>query len=161
MSKPAVVKQSTQVEEAAADAHGLHTAIPKYAIYAQFLTMVQGMDESGLVAAFRLKWLGQANLAALRDEATTLARELVLLDTRAQKLVAGFRRIGRLALRDGKSLPPAPAEIYRLQALRTAVMVNHAVSLQAKLGRKNMMEIEAMLAYQFTPQASFSEFALQ
>jgi hypothetical protein len=74
-------------------------------------------------------------------------------------VTAEFRTTGALALREGKPLPPTPIEICHLQAMRTAAMVNHVVSLENKLGSKDMLNIEVMLAYQFTPEGRFGDFA--
>jgi hypothetical protein len=157
--QPAVVRQKTKPAAASAVAYRLETAIPKYLVFAHFLLMIHGMDEKKFVAAFGLKWLSRVQLDALTGEASALTQELARLDLRAHRVTAEFRRTGRLALREGKPLPPPPTEICRLQAMRTAAMVNHAVSLQARLGTKEMLNLEAMLAYQFTPLASFGYLA--
>jgi hypothetical protein len=118
-----------------------------------------GMDEKKFVAAFRLKWLSRVQLDALTGEASALTQELAWLDLKPHRVTAEFRRTGRLALREDKPLPPPPMEICRLQAMRTAAMVNHALSLQARLGTKETLNLEAMLAYQFTPPANFGYLA--
>jgi hypothetical protein len=143
----------------AVEANRLQTAIPKYLVFAHFLLMIHGMDEKKFVAAFRLKWLSRVQLDALTGEASALTQELARLDLRAHRVTAEFRRTGRLALWEGKPLPPPPTEICRLQAMRTAAMVNHTLSLQARLGTKETLNLEAMLAYQFTPPANFGYLA--
>jgi hypothetical protein len=159
-SRPTVVRQETKPATASeVEAYRLHTAIPKYIVFAHFLLMIHGMDEDKFVAAFSLRGLRRSQLDALRDEASALTRELTMLDLRAQRVTAEFRRIGKLALREGKPLPPVPPEICHLQAMRTAAMVNHAVSLQAKLGPRAALNSEAMLAYQFTPSGRFAHLA--
>jgi hypothetical protein len=110
--------------------------------------MLHEMNENKFVPAFRPR-LTPAQWEALRGEASVLTRELATLDWRAHAATATFRRVGELALRQGKPLPPPPVEIFRLQAMRTAAMVNHTMSLQAILGPSNTLNLEAMLANQF------------
>jgi hypothetical protein len=143
----------------AAETHGLQTAVPKYIVFTHFLLMIHGMDKNKFVEAFRLKWLRQAQLNALTGEAAALTKDLAVLDLRAQRVTAEFRRTEALALREGQPLPSTPIEICHLQAMRTAAMVNHVVSLETKLGPKDMLNIEVMLAYQFTPGGRFGNFA--
>ncbi len=158
--QPAVVRHETKPAPASAmEASRLQTAIPKYVVFAHFLLMIHGMDEKKSVRAFRPNWMTRAQWEALRSGASVLTRELAMLDSRAHAVTVAFRRSGELALRRGKPLPPPPVEIFRLQAMRTAAMVNRTVSFQAMLGRRNRLSLEAILANQFARADRLEYFA--
>jgi hypothetical protein len=158
--QPAAVRHETKPAPASAmEASGLQTAIPKYLVFAHFLLMIHEMDENKFAPAFRPKWMTRAQWEALKGEASALTRELAMLDSRAQAVTAAFRRAGELALRQGKPLPPPPIEIFRLQAMRTAAMVNRTLSLQAMLGPSDTLKLEGMLAYQFARGDRLDHFA--
>ena len=144
-------------------------AIPKYLVYGHFMMMIRLMDEKARAKAganpYDFTWpfctgkLRPPELDALRSEANSLTHGLAKLDEKAQAVVAGFRRRASLALQRKGPMPPAPPEIYRLRALRTALAVHAMVSLQTKLGPQGTVGMEAFLAYEFTPHGGMEVLA--
>ena len=150
--RPAVPKgKEKSVDVQAIERNRLNTAVPTYLVFAHFLLMASEMKQEKLTAAFRLEWMSLRERTTLKREASALTRDLALLDTKAKRVTVSFRRAGALASAEGRPLPPVPTEIYRLQAMRTATLVNHAVNLRAMLELKSAITFEGLLASQFAP----------
>jgi hypothetical protein len=56
-------------------------------------------------------------------------------------------------------MPPPPAAIQELEAMRTAILVQHMVSLQVALGRQKTGQLEAFLNREFAPHISLKPLA--
>jgi hypothetical protein len=144
-------------------------AIPKYLVYCHFLNMVHLLDQSTHSAGgshtdtFTWPFItgkpARTQIDLLKKEARSFAEQMAITDKRAKNMIADFRRRTATPIRQESSLPPAPAGIYQLEALRTAIAVQHMVSLQSRLGRKRTAGFEAFLAYEFTAHTSLESFA--
>ena len=117
----------------------LGAALPKYLVYADFLSMIHLLDaKPGWTWPFANGKPQPLELKKMRDEAQSLAESLAGLDRKAQ-VVADQFRLGK------DPTKPMPTVLYQLEAQRTAVMVNHMISFQASFG-----SYDGFLAYWFT-----------
>ena len=140
------------------------TATPKYLLYRHFLAMVDDLDKKAVAAGetdqykfarpFANAHLENADLEIVRKEAKALTRDLAEHDRRLKTVVADFRQRSQAAFQEGKPLPPAPIEIHELQAVRTALMVQYMVSLQAQLGREKTAQLDGYITHEFAPHVS-------
>jgi hypothetical protein len=141
--------------------------IPKYLVYRHFLAWVNDLDKknAGATDAYRFaKPFARANLEnsdldALRTEARALDSALAETDGKAKAIIAQYRRKAQNALREGKGLPPLPAELQQLQAVRTAILVQHMVTLQSTLGPEKSSSLDAYLSREFVPHLSLKPLA--
>jgi hypothetical protein len=140
----AIVATSTCVCQVAAPPASTFksTPIPKYLVYRHFLAWVNDLDEKNAGASdpyqfakpFARAHLENSNLDALRTEARALDSALAENDGKAKAIIAEYQIKAQNALREGKRLPAAPVELHQLQAMRTALLVQHMVTLQSTLG---------------------------
>ncbi len=145
------------------------TPIPKHLVYAHFLSMVNDLQERATMAgetdpykfaqAFSRAGLENTDLDALRTEARALASNLAALDQKAKPLIDDYRARASKAAGQGKPLPPIPIQLHQLQAERTAVSVNHMMTLQAALGKEKTARLEAYFAREVAPHASLKALA--
>jgi len=136
--------------------------IPKYLVYRHFLGWVNDLDKknAGATDAYQFAQpFARANLEnsdvdALRKEAKALDSSLAETDGKAKAIIADYRRKGQDALREGKDLPAAPAELRQLQAMRTAILVQHMVNIRSALGPEKSANLDAYLSREFVPHIS-------
>jgi hypothetical protein len=141
--------------------------IPKYLVYRHFLAWVNDLDKknAGATDAYQFAkpfagaHLENSDLDALRTEARGLDSALTETDGKAKAIIAEYRARAQNALREGKGLPPAPAELRQLQAMRTALLVQHMVNLQSALGPEKSANLDAYLSREFVPHISLKPLA--
>ena len=145
------------------------THIPKHLVYTHFLAMVNDLDKKAAEAGetdpfkfaqpFSRAGLENADLEILRKHSKASMRELAAHDQKAKALIAAYRERAKAAVQQGLSLPPLPLELHQLQAERTAIMTNHMLNLQTKLGKEKTARLEAYLAREVTPRVSLKVLA--
>jgi hypothetical protein len=141
--------------------------IPKYLVYRHFLAWVTDLDKknAGATDAYQFArpfagaHLENSDLDALRTEARALDSSLAETDGKAKSIIAEYRIKAQNALREGKDLPPAPVELRQLQAMRTALLVQHMVTLRSTLGPEKSANLDAYLSREFVPHISMKPLA--
>jgi hypothetical protein len=141
--------------------------IPKYLVYRHFLAWVTDLDKknAGATDAYQFArpfagaHLENSDLDALRTEARALDSSLAETDGKAKSIIAEYRIKAQNALREGKDLPPAPVELRQLQAMRTALLVQHMVTLRSTLGPEKSANLDAYLGREFVPHVSLKPLA--
>ena len=143
--------------------------IPKHLVYQHFLAMVNDLNTKSLQSGetdpykfaqpFSRAGLENADLDVLRDEANALASDLAALDAQAAPLILAYRNSAKAAAQLGQPIPPSPSQLYQLQATRTAISVNHMMTLQSKLGKQKTGKLENYLAREVTPRVSLKSVA--
>ncbi len=141
--------------------------IPKYLVYRHFLAWVNDLDKKNAGASdpyqfakpFAAAHLANSDLDALRTEARTLDSALAENDGKAKAVIAEYRSKAQNALRKGQNLPPAPAELRQLQAMRTALLVQHMVKVRSVLGPEKSASLDAYLGREFMPHISLKPLA--
>ena len=103
--------------------------------------------------------LENADLDNLRSEAKSLAQDLAAQDANAQPIIAAYRQQAKQAGAQGQAIPPLPTEIYQLQATRTAIITNHMMTLQSKLGKEKTALLENYFKREVTPRVSLTPLA--
>ena len=137
-------------------------AIPRYSIYSHFLRMMHLLVASGHRIdgenwPFRAGKPNKTELQAVVAVANSLDRQIADVDQRASRVTLSFRNRANVQLRRNKSMPDAPLQIYTLEALRTAIQVQHMKALQSAIGPQGTARLEAFLGYEFTPAGSYGE----
>lgn len=145
------------------------TPIPKFLVYRHFLAWVNDLDNKALAAGasdpykfaepFRRAHLETQDLDSVRKEAQSLDSDLKKHHEKLKIVVAKYRKAGQDALDHGLPLPPVPAEIHELEAMRTAILVQHMVSLQSALGPQKTAQLDAYLGREFVPHLSLKPLA--
>ncbi len=145
------------------------TPIPKYLAYRHFLAWVSDLDSKAVAAGesdpykfaepFQRAQLQPQDLDALRKEAKALDSELTKHDQKVKAVIAEYRKTAQHAAEHGLALPTAPAEIHELQAMRTAIVVQHMVTLQSALGPRKSKQLDAYLDREFVPHMSLKPLA--
>lgn len=145
------------------------TPIPKYLVYANFLSMVSDLEQRAAMAgetdpykfaqAFSRAGLENPDLDILKAEAQALTNDWAALDQRAKPLIGDYRARASAAARQSQPLPQIPIQLYQLQAERTAVSVNHMMTLQAALGVEKTANLEAYLTREVAPHVSLKALA--
>jgi len=145
------------------------THIPKHLVYTHFLSMVNDLDKKATDAGdpdpfkfaqpFSRARLENADLDTLREHAKASTRELAAHDQKAKVLIDAYRDRAKAAVQQGLPLPPLPLELHQLQAERTAIMINHMLTLQTKLGKEKTDRLEAYLTREVTPHVSLQVLA--
>jgi hypothetical protein len=140
---------------------GAHSEVPGLPALS---SMVNDLDNKAVAAGesdpykfaqpFQRAQLESNNLDALRKEAKALNSDLAKYDEKAKAVIAEYRRTAQNAAARGLALPPAPPEIYQLQTIRTAILVQHMVSLQSALGPEKTAQLDAYLGREFVPHMS-------
>lgn len=156
-----IVPAPTDIAKRAA---GPSIPVPKYLLYRHFLAMADSLDNKAIAAGetdhykfahpFANARLENGDLDVVRKEAKALTSDIAEHDRKLKAAVAAFRQTAQAALQEGKPLPPVPDEIHQLQALRTALIVRHMVSLQAQLGPKKTDQLDGYLTHEFAPHVS-------
>ena len=103
--------------------------------------------------------LANSDLDALRTEARTLDSALADNDGKARAIIAEYRAKAQNALRKGQGLPPAPVELRQLQAMRTALLVQHMINVRSALGPEKSANLDAYLRREFVPHISLKPLA--
>ena len=144
-------------------------AIPEYLIYRHFLAWAGALDRKAIAAReidrykfavpFSRARLRNSDLDVLRVHSQSLDDNLRKLDAEAKPLIAAFREKAKKAAQSGQNLPPVPSEIRQLQAKRTAIMVQHMISLQTTLGPQATTRLNAYLQREFVPHVSLKALA--
>jgi hypothetical protein len=140
------------------------TPIPRYLAYRHFLAWVSDLDGKAVAAGesdpykfavpFQRARLETQDLDAVRREAKALDIDLKKHDAKLKVVIAEYRRTAQNAIDGGLSFPPLPAEIHQLQAMRTAILVQHMVSLQSALGPQKSAQLDVYLNREFIPHMS-------
>jgi hypothetical protein len=135
--------------------------LSRYVIYRHFLTWVTQLDQAAAASGstdpykfaepFGRAHLQHDQLDLLRNEARKLNADLHEKDASAQVIIAKYREQGKLALAQGKPLPPIPPEISWLEREHTAILVQHYAALRSGLGADATAQLDAYLAYEFAP----------
>lgn len=141
--------------------------IPKYLVYRHFLAWANDLDKKAVGASdayqfakpFARAHLENSDLDALRKEARALDSALAEHDGKANAIIAEYRIKAQDSARQGKGLPPLPAELHELPAMRTAILVQHMVNLQSALGPEKSAELDAYLGREFVPHLSLKPLA--
>ena len=139
--------------------------LPQYLIYRYFLGWVSALDKQASAAGFEGTYkfaepfgdhvgLTIADLDVLRTEATALSADLKIQDLKAAAIVAAFRAKAKEAARRSQPLPEVPPEIPRLQAERTALLVQHFVTVKTRLGPVTSSRLDQYLGREFLPHIS-------
>jgi hypothetical protein len=143
--------------------------IPKFLVYQHFLAWANSLDEKALATdqsdpykfaePFQRARLETQDLDAVRKEAKALDADLKKHNQRLKALIAEYRKIAQNNLDHGLAIPPPPAEVHDLEAMRTAIMVQHMVSLQSALGPQKTVQLESFLDREFVPHISLKPLA--
>ena len=143
--------------------------IPKHLVYQRFLAMVNDLNNKALQSGdtdqyrfaqpFARAGFQNGDLDTLRTEAAALLIDLAAIDAQAAPIIASYREKAKAAAQLGQPVPPLPAALSQLQAIRTAVSVNHMMTLQSKLGKQKTSQLEAYLAREVTPRVSLKALA--
>lgn len=144
-------------------------AIPKHMVYTHFLAMIGDLDQKAnatgetnpykFAEPFALARFDNSDLDVLRAEARALTNDLATLDRKAKVLIDDYRQRAKAAAGQGKPLPLLPIELSQLQAERTAVSVNHMMTLQTSLGKEKTAKLEAYFARDIAPHVSIKVLA--
>lgn len=145
------------------------TALPPYVVYRHFLAWVNQLDKdttaSGASDSYKFaEPFSRANLQhqqldMLRDTAHRLDADLRQHEARAQVVIKRYRKQAKEALAQGKSLPPAPPEIHELERERTALLVQHYVTVRAALGPDASAQLDRYLGHEFAPHIKLRRIA--
>lgn len=167
----AIVAISTftcQVTAAAAD-KPKSMPIPKFLVYRHFLAWANDLDNKALAEGasdphkfaepFQRAHLESQDLDVLRKEAKALDSDLKKHGDQLKRAVAEYRRTAQDYVDHGLPLPSVPAEIHELEAMRTAILVQHMVSLQSALGPQKTAQLDAYLEREFVPHLSLKPLA--
>jgi hypothetical protein len=103
--------------------------------------------------------LTHANIDTLLNEAQAMAKDLKAQDDKIAAAVATFRAAARAASASGKPLPSIPPQLNTLELQRTALLVQHMVSLQTSLGATAAATLDRYLYREFAPHVSLKAFA--
>ena len=95
----------------------------------------------------------------MRKEAKALDADLKRHNEKLKAVVALYRRTAQDYVDHTIPLPPVPAEIHELEAMRTAILVQHMVSLQSALGPQKTAQLDAYLEREFVPHLSLKPLA--
>jgi hypothetical protein len=153
--------------EAAKISRSISAPIPKYLVSRHFLAWVSDLDKknAGATDAYQFAkpfagaHLQNSDLDALRTEARGLDSSLAEIDGKAKATIAEYRTKAQSALREGKGLPPPPVELRQLQAMRTALLVQHMATLRSTLGPEKSANLDAYLSREFVPHISLKPLA--
>jgi hypothetical protein len=145
------------------------TPIPRFLVYRHFLAWVNDLDSKAVAAGdsdpyrfaepFQRAQLESNDLDAVRKEAKALDTDLKKHDNKVKAVIAEYRKTAQHAVENGLALPAAPAEIHEFQAMRTAILVQHMVSLRAELGTRKSLRLDAYLDREFVPHMSLKPLA--
>lgn len=145
------------------------TPIPKFLVYRHFLAWANDLDNRAVAAGvgdpykfaepFQRARLEPEDLDVLRKEAKALDSDLKKHDEGLKRGVAEYRRTAQYYVDHGLPLPPMPAEIHELEAMRTAILVQHMVNLQSALGPQITAQLDAYLDRDFVPHLSLKPLA--
>jgi hypothetical protein len=143
--------------------------IPKFLVYQHFLAWANYLDEKALATGqsdpykfaepFQRARLETQDLDVIRKEAKALDADLKKHNERLKTVIAEYRRIAQNNLEQGSAIPAPPAEVNDLEAMRTAIIVQHMVSLQSALGPQKTVLLESFLAREFVPHISLKQLA--
>ncbi len=145
------------------------TPIPKFLVYRHFLAWANELDNRALAAGvsdpykfaepFQRAHLETQDLDSVRKEAKALDAGLRRHGEKLKAVVDSYRRTAQDYVEHGLPLPPVPAEIHELEAMRTAILVQHMVSLQSALGPQKTAQLDAYLEREFVPHLSLKPLA--
>lgn len=145
------------------------TPVPRHLVYAHFLAMVNEFEKRAVAVGdpdpykfaqpFSRAGLEDADLDILGQHAKALTTDLSAQDQKAKTLVAAYRERAKTERQQGRPLPPLPMELHQLQAARTAIAINHMLTLQSALGKDKTARLEAYLAREVTPHVSLEVLA--
>lgn len=143
--------------------------IPKFLVYRHFLGSVNDLNNKAVAAGasdpykfaepFQRANLETADLDVILKEARALDSDLGQHGEKVKAVVAEYRARAQNAVSNGLPLPPAPSEVRQLQAMRTAILVQHMTSVQAALGPPKTAQLDAFLEHEFAPHISLKALA--
>ena len=143
--------------------------IPKFLVYRHFLAWVNDLDNKALTAGasdpykfaepFQRARIETQDLDAVRKEAKSLDADFKKHGDKLKRVVAEYRRTAQDYVDHGLALPSVPAEIHELEAMRTAILVQHMVSVQSSLGPQKTAQLDAYLEREFVPHLSLKPLA--
>lgn len=165
-----LLAQSTPIApEVASISKSKSTPLPKFLVYRHFLALVSDLDNKALAAGasdpykfaepFQRARLETQDLDSVRKEAKSLDADLKKHGDKLKRVVAEYRRTAQDYVDHGLALPPVPAEIHELEAMRTAILVQHMVRLQSALGPRKTAQLDAYLDREFVPHLSLKPIA--
>jgi hypothetical protein len=144
-------------------------ALPPYLVYRHFLAWVNQLDKDATASGagdpykfaepFSRANLQHQQLDILRDAAHRLDADLQRHQARAQLIINRYRQEAKKALAQGESLPPAPPEIHALERERTALLIQHYVTLRADLGPDASAQLDGYLGHEFAPHMKLKRMA--
>jgi hypothetical protein len=138
--------------------------IPKHLIYQHFLAMVSDLDNKATAAGatdpyqfaqpFARARFENADLDLMRTEARALIADLKNVDQKAKLFIDDYRARAKAAASQGQPVPPLPPDLRRLEKERTAVSINHMMTLRTSLGPATTAHLEAYFAREIAPHLS-------
>ena len=137
-------------------------ALPSYVVYHHFLAWTSALDKDakkrGLTDPYAFaqpfsKSIGFTNqeLDLVKNHAKLLEDDLTRQDAKAAAVITAYRLLAQAAIKAGKPLPTAPAEIQELEQQRTAMMIHHYVEFRSKLGPTQSSKLDMYLSREFIP----------
>ena len=133
-------------------------------VYRHFLGWVNDLDKkatnSGAIDPYEFAkpftnaGLENADFDLIRRESKSLDSDLKRQDGKAKLIIDAYRQQAQAALQAGKPLPPTPPELYQLQAVRSAILVHHMMTLQMALGPDKTAHMDAYLKHAIMPHIS-------
>ena len=143
--------------------------LPPYLVYRHFLAWVDQLDNAAtnsgasdpykFAEPFSRANLQNGQLDVLRDAAHRLDADLKKHQLRAQLVIERYRKEAKEAVSQGQALPAAPPEIRDLERERTALLIDHYVSLRAGLGPDVSAQLDKYLNYKFAPHIKLTRMA--
>jgi hypothetical protein len=138
--------------------------IPKHLIYQHFLSIVNDLDAKATAAGatdpyqfaqpFARARFENADLDLMRTEARALKTDLKNVDQKAKVLIDDYRARAQAAAAQGHPVPPLPPNLRLLEKERTAVSINHMMTLRMSLGPDKTSRLEAYFAREIAPHIS-------
>jgi hypothetical protein len=161
LASASLLGQTTGTASAAPSASA---PIPKHLIYQHFLAMVSDLDNKAIAAGatdpyqfaqpFARAQFQNADLDLMRTEAHALIADLKNVDQKAKLIVDDYRARAKAAASQGQPIPPLPPDLRRLEKERTAVSINHMMTLRTSLGPQTTAHLEAYFAREIAPHLS-------
>ncbi len=164
-----LAQTTTTPPEIASISKSKSTPIPKFLVYRHFLAWVNELDDKAtptdvndpykFAEPFQRARFETQDLDSVRKEAKALDADLSRHNQKLKAVIAAYRRTAQDYVEHGLPLPPVPAEIHELEAMRTAILVQHMVSLQSALGPQKTAQLDAYLEREFVPHLSLKPLA--
>ncbi len=138
--------------------------ISKEIVYRHFFAWVDDLDKKAVAKGatdpyefakpFKNAGLENADFDAIRKESKMLDSDLKRQDAKAKTIIDAYRKQAQDELQAGMPLPPIPPELDQLQAARSAILVQHMVTLQMALGPDKTSQMDAYMKHAIMPHIS-------